>query len=129
MYKRNMTRFVSRKLLGNLKTVYCRKVENIRLLLQRQALNIGKVIWLPLTLWPRTLLCRCISSNAFSQTSLRKCFELIQIFKELETGYDIVLGFECCEISGFEHSYLNLACKYSTLHRSSACRLNAVFTG
>ena len=42
-----------------------------------------------LTLSPRTLLCYCISSNAFLRTSFRERFELIQNFKGLATGCDV----------------------------------------
>ena len=56
-----------------------------------QTLSIGgKVpVRLPLALSPRTLFCHCISSQAFLQTSLRKRFELIQIFKAQTTGFDV----------------------------------------
>ena len=60
--------------------------------LEREALNVicGKVpVCLPLTLSPRTLFCHRISSKAFLLTSLRKRFELIQIFKALTTGCNV----------------------------------------
>ena len=88
-----MARFIAGKLPRNSKTVS--KSREIRPLLEREALNVehkicGKVsICLPLTLLPRTLFCHFISSNVFFRTSLRKRFELTQIFKALTTGYDV----------------------------------------
>ena len=78
-----------------------RKSQKIKQFLEREALNIsicGKVpVCLPLTLSPRTLFCHCVSSKAFLRTSLRKRFELIQIFKAQTTGCDVVFAFDRCE--------------------------------
>ena len=54
-------------------------------------------VCLPMTLSPCTLFYHCISSKAFLWTSLRKCFELVQIFKALTTRCDLVFAFDRCE--------------------------------
>ena len=75
---RNMTRFHACELQGSSKTDS--KSQMLKLLLERVS------ICLPLILSPHTLFCHCISTIAFLRTSLRKRFELIQIFKALALG-------------------------------------------
>ena len=76
----------------------CSKRQKIKQFLEREALNV-EYLWkvpvcLPLTLSPRTLFCHCISSKAFLRTSLRKRFEVIQIFKAQTAGREVGFSFD-----------------------------------
>ena len=86
---RNMSRFKGGKLPGNSKHFFKKSKDKSSSWKEKlYTLSIcGKVpVCLPLTLWPRTLFCHCISGKAFSRTLLCKHFELIRVFKALTIG-------------------------------------------
>ena len=90
---RNMTGLAAGKLPRNLKI--CFKTAEDKAFPGKRSFNI-EYVWKSsylLTLSPRTLLCHCVSSDAFLRTSLRKCFELIHVQNLTALAFGCDVGF------------------------------------